>query len=172
MTDTRQKLVDTPLGEQLGEAHATQLAELMTPVTVDAGELLFDKGSDGDALFIVVTGAFDVLLDEDLKVAALEPGSIVGELEVLANGKRAASVKATEPSTCLRLPAEALQDKPEGRSDVIDRLLGIVARALAVRLAAINDKVVAAWRLTSKVSKESQDEVIEVVHEVLDDVWQ
>ena len=171
MSDYGQQLAMTPLGKELGQADAAALAAVMTPVHGKQGEALFEKGAAADALYVVLQGAFSVMIDVELSVAILGPGSVVGELEVMTGGLRMASVVATEESTCLRLSAAILREKPVEHAAILSRLVDIIAKVLAVRLAAVNEKLAAAWCLATKASEENAGEVIESVREVLDDVW-
>jgi CRP-like cAMP-binding protein len=59
-----------------------------------AGETLMTEGDFGHSLFLVEAGSADVLTD-GTKVGAVGPGDVVGEVAVLASGRRTASVVAT-----------------------------------------------------------------------------
>jgi CRP-like cAMP-binding protein len=61
-----------------------------------AGETLMAEGDFGHSLFLVEAGTADVLAD-GTKVGDVGPGDVVGEVAVLASGRRTASVVATSP---------------------------------------------------------------------------
>ena len=61
-----------------------------------AGETLMSEGDFGHALFLIESGSADVLVHED-KVREVGPGDVLGEVAVLASGRRTASVIATSP---------------------------------------------------------------------------
>jgi CRP-like cAMP-binding protein len=59
-----------------------------------AGETLMSEGDFGHSLFLVESGSADVLVEGD-KVSEVGPGEVLGEVAVLASGRRTASVVAT-----------------------------------------------------------------------------
>jgi cAMP-dependent protein kinase regulator len=61
-----------------------------------AGETLMSQGDFGHSLFLVESGSADVLIEGD-KVREIGPGEVLGEVAVLASGRRTASVVATSP---------------------------------------------------------------------------
>ncbi|MET0761940.1 MAG: cyclic nucleotide-binding domain-containing protein [Thermoleophilaceae bacterium] len=60
------------------------------------GETLMSEGDFGHALFLLESGSAEVESD-GTKVADLGPGDVVGEVAVLASGRRTATVVATSP---------------------------------------------------------------------------
>jgi CRP-like cAMP-binding protein len=59
-----------------------------------AGESLMSEGDFGHSLFLVESGSADVLVEGE-KVREVGPGEVLGEVAVLASGRRTASVVAT-----------------------------------------------------------------------------
>jgi CRP-like cAMP-binding protein len=102
-------------------------------VTYKPGQLLFKQGERGEAAFIVLQGTADVLIDADeglLRVASLSENEIVGEIAILCDIPRTATVRAATELTTLRITADLflrmLMDFPE---------MGVeVMRVLAHRL--------------------------------------
>jgi CRP-like cAMP-binding protein len=60
------------------------------------GETLMAEGDFGHSLFLVESGAADVMVGGE-KVREVGEGDVVGEVAVLASGRRTASVVATSP---------------------------------------------------------------------------
>ena len=65
-----------------------------------AGEVVFDEGEEGCALYIVRTGRVVICRQgrTDNAIAELGPGSFFGELALLDSAPRAAQARAIEPS--------------------------------------------------------------------------
>ena len=61
-----------------------------------AGETLISEGDFGHCLFLIEEGAAEVSVD-GASVGRIGPGEVVGEVAVLASGRRTASVVATSP---------------------------------------------------------------------------
>jgi CRP-like cAMP-binding protein len=59
-----------------------------------AGDTLMSEGDFGHSLFLVESGSADVLVEGE-KVREVGPGEVLGEVAVLASGRRTASVVAT-----------------------------------------------------------------------------
>lgn len=84
-------------------------------VSYDVGELLFNQGDDAEAAFIVISGTADVLVaaeenDEPSKVAELGPNSFVGDMAILCDIPRTASVRANTPLDTLRIRKDHMMD--------------------------------------------------------------
>src|SRR4051794_6166954 len=75
-----------------------------------AGELLIREGEDADALWILVEGALNVRIQGDLPTArqmpTVEAPGYVGELGLLHQRPRTATVRTDEPSTLLRIDGQ------------------------------------------------------------------
>jgi lysophospholipid hydrolase len=80
---------------------------------VNRGEYLFRFGDPGDALFIVVSGSFEVLVpDADGKespVALVRRGEPIGEMALLADDARGASIRAARASEVVVLSRDAFE---------------------------------------------------------------
>ncbi|CAE8618611.1 unnamed protein product [Polarella glacialis] len=78
----------------------------MKEVQFEAGQKIIQEGDDGEVLFVIEAGApvCKKLIDgEDKVVKQCGPGDVFGELALLYNCPRAASVEATDASTCWQL---------------------------------------------------------------------
>src|SRR5438552_13524307 len=65
------------------------------------GEVVFRQGDEGDRLYIVKSGALEVLASptdaaEPIPVAYLGPGEVLGELALLTGSPRSASARVPE----------------------------------------------------------------------------
>jgi CRP-like cAMP-binding protein len=71
--------------------------------------VLFRQGDDSDAALVILDGHADVMIDTPagpIKVAVLGPNSLVGEMGVMTNSPRSATVVAQTSLTTLRIPKE------------------------------------------------------------------
>ncbi|TVR94906.1 MAG: hypothetical protein EA428_00015 [Spirochaetaceae bacterium] len=78
------------------------------------GEYLFRFGDPGDALYIVVGGSFEVLIPspsgEEVVVAHVRRGEPIGEMALLADDLRGASIRAARRSEVVALSREAFEN--------------------------------------------------------------
>merc|ERR1719498_1774505 len=82
----------------------------MVEKVVEAKVRLINQGEDGDVLFVIETGTLDCYIkkgeDPEIKVKTCEPGDAFGELALLYNAPRAASVQAKGRCVCWKLDRE------------------------------------------------------------------
>ncbi|MEM8729202.1 MAG: Crp/Fnr family transcriptional regulator [Pseudomonadota bacterium] len=83
------------------------LEGLATTIRLDKGQMLFDAGDPGDALFAVTQGALEIsVCSEDGRKLALDimrPGAVLGEITLFDPGPRTATAIALEPSALRRV---------------------------------------------------------------------
>ena len=108
------------------------------PVPIKRGELLIQTGVTERALFFVASGALDIvssLGDSSLgRVAAVLPGSVVGELGFFDGQPRTAKVWATADSMLLRLDAEEYRRYLETHPVRAAELMFALGRLMSLRL--------------------------------------
>jgi CRP-like cAMP-binding protein len=79
-------------------------------LTFSAGQALFHEGAEGNAAYIVIEGTADVLVDGreggPIKVAEVGANDIVGEIAILCDVPRTATVQATSELVTLRITKE------------------------------------------------------------------
>ena len=81
----------------------------MEEVRAAPGELLIEQGSMPYELFVIEEGSVDVVRDGE-PLATLGAGDVVGEIALLAQRRRMASVIARTNVRALALSVEALQE--------------------------------------------------------------
>ena len=91
-----QRVAAHPFLTGIPESELEQVALAASEREFASGEVLMSEGDFGHSLFLVESGSADVSVD-GVKVAEAGPGAVVGEVAVLASGRRTASVVATSP---------------------------------------------------------------------------
>jgi ATP-binding cassette subfamily B protein len=102
-----------PIFEHLGEAQLATLAERFVSERYPAGTLVFREGDKGDRLHIVVRGKVEILkrVGQDLRqVAVLDDGSFFGEIALLQDVVRTATVRTRTPCLLLALDRDQFLD--------------------------------------------------------------
>lgn len=106
-----------------------ELAASAEPVSVRAREYLFRQGDPGDSLYVVLRGRLEILIEapEPKVIRVLGRGDSVGELALLTESPRSASVRARRDSELLHVTREhftrVLEQKPEFAT-ALTRVLG------------------------------------------------
>jgi predicted acylesterase/phospholipase RssA/CRP-like cAMP-binding protein len=130
-------LAGIPLFAALDANIRLELAGELEPVNVAAGEVIFRQGDAGEGLFLVVSGRLRVSVAADGPERALYDigrGAIVGEMALLTDRPRAATVLAVRDSDLLLLRVSSFRSLLE-RSPA---LVSGVIRLLADRLLAVD----------------------------------
>ena len=105
-----------------------------------ARELVFEEGYAGHSMYIVVQGKFEVfksVAGVDAHFAFVMPGEHFGEIALVTDRPRMASVRATENSIALRLTKGALFAHPR----VAVYLLKNMACLMSTHLSEMNNEV-------------------------------
>jgi len=119
--ETRQKIkqiIETNEKLQVLFGHLTDKAvfsviDAMFPQNVEAGANLITQGEEGDNFYIIDDGTFDVYVQRGTnppgKVLEYGPGAMFGELALMYNAPRAATVRATSRARLWALDRESFQ---------------------------------------------------------------
>lgn len=78
-------------------------------VSYSDGEILFRQGEEGDAAYLILSGTAEILVDSagrQIKIAEAGANSIVGEIAILCDVSRTATVRASGPLEVLRIRKE------------------------------------------------------------------
>jgi CRP-like cAMP-binding protein len=93
-----EQLVDSPLFASLTDEQLRAVASLMDVVTQPAGTTLVGEGAPGFSVFVLLDGAAEATA-EDLPLSTLRAGDYFGEIALLNEARRTATVTATSPVT-------------------------------------------------------------------------
>lgn len=110
MSDTKQTvgfLQKVPLFQGLNNRHLEHLARRMVERVYASGQSIVKQGQGGEGFFLVVSGKAEAIRERSdgvsVTVNTFGPTDFFGELALLDDGLRTASVNATEPTECLVL---------------------------------------------------------------------
>ncbi|MEE2970161.1 MAG: cyclic nucleotide-binding domain-containing protein [Pseudomonadota bacterium] len=95
-----------PLFAKIDPSKLKLLAFTSERLTYGAGQELFHQGDVGDTAYIIIDGEADVLVDTptgELAVAKLKQNDLVGEIAILINVPRTATVRADSELTTLAI---------------------------------------------------------------------
>jgi CRP-like cAMP-binding protein len=143
LKDEVMMLRQVPLFAGLEPAKLKLLAFSSDRVSYGAGEVLFRQGDAGDAAYVILTGKAEILVDSEqgpIKVAELGENAIIGEIAILCDAARTATVKAETPIETLRIRKEQfiklLTDFPE----VMLEVMRVLAERLSQTTAALTEE--------------------------------
>ncbi len=100
-------LKGVPIFSKIEPAKLKLIAFTGERMTFSAGQELFHQGDQGDAMYVILGGVADVLIDveggQQITVAEMKKNNFVGDMAILSDVPRTATVKAREPLTTLRI---------------------------------------------------------------------
>jgi len=138
---TTADLLALPLFAQLTESQAAALLVGQITLEVDAEQLLIIQQDEGEALLVIQDGLAKVRSftaeGDEVVIALLGPGDLMGEMAVLTQGVRNADVVALTPLVAVKLRAGLFRDLVLHDARVSLEL----ARLLAVRLTALHARL-------------------------------
>ncbi len=103
-------LREVPLFSALSDDHLAHLSMMVAEIGLAEGEVLFNEGEPGDKMYIIKEGQIEILKhspDGDRVIATREPGSVIGEMSLLDQSPRVATVRAGVPTTLLAIEQAA-----------------------------------------------------------------
>lgn len=126
---------------EASERLRAMLSAQATEVSLDRGEVLFEQGDEGDALFAILDGLLEVsflaMSGRKLALNLIRPGEVFGEIALFDNGPRTATLTAAEPSRVLKVRQRdvmaQIQRHPDLAVDLI-RLAGLRMRWMGDQL--------------------------------------
>ncbi len=101
-----ERLRKIPLFAKIEPKKLKLLAFTSRRIAFEPGERLFSQGEVGDAAFIIIDGEADVSVetpDGPMTVATVGPNDIVGEIAILCDVPRTATVTAKTRLTTMRI---------------------------------------------------------------------
>jgi signal transduction histidine kinase len=137
LNDIVEVLRGLPYFADLPQALLDQVCRQSEKITVPEETTIIDEDSLSEDMFVIVDGQLRVTKhgqDREIVLATLGPGEVVGEIALLDNAPRTASVTTNSPSTLIRVPAEAFEALIED-SRVVRRMF----RTVTSRLRGIED---------------------------------
>lgn len=126
-----------PIFKGLPEEDIKKLAEIADEKSYVAGSQIFSEGSDGDALYIVKSGTVRVIKrgqEEDEEISRMGPGQHFGEMAIIENDKRSATIDAQENTDLIRLKRDEFENLLSQDDALGYRVYRALARYLCMRL--------------------------------------
>jgi CRP-like cAMP-binding protein len=120
----------SPLFEDLSKRELADLARQSEDIEVPAGKALCSEGDTAQEFFVIVDGEVEVTKNGRL-LATRGPGDIIGEIALLANVPRTATVTAKTPLRLFVLTGQALLGLVDANPQVERKVLRALARRVA-----------------------------------------
>lgn len=125
-----EQLAKVPLFAGLDKKHLKQISGLVTQIEVKEGKELTREGEHGNEFIIVLEGEAEVKVGGTV-VATRGPGDYFGEIALIANRPRTATVTAKTPMKLEVIGRREFQTMLHDNPGIATELLGIAADRIA-----------------------------------------
>lgn len=108
--------------------------------------VIFKEGEPGDYIGFVITGKLEVKKQTEFKgnqiiLAILSKGAIVGELSIFDKHARSATVETIEPTKLLILKQDDIEDIIKNYPTIGVKLLKALVKILSIRLRKLSERL-------------------------------
>ena len=127
-------LADIPLLADASEATRAELTTWFAAERIDGGREIFHQGEVGDRMYIIAHGTVDVIREDTQQVIAkLSDGDYFGEMALLGDVPRNATVRTEGPCVCLTLQRDQFQQLMLREPALRERIEQVAAARTAAR---------------------------------------
>ncbi len=147
----REQLRATKFLEGLTDTATHQLARLVTHVSYESDQLLFEEGAPRQFAAVLVSGAVAIeksVNGRPVRLVTLGAGEAVGEGLLLDDTPHGTSARTLQPTEAYILTRERVQEMVKDFPVLYAALVGRAARAISKRLAAADATMVGRGRVT------------------------
>jgi PPM family protein phosphatase len=124
---------DIELFRELTMAELVKVYGVLTQLRVDAGTAIISEGDPSGHLYVITDGSVSVER-EGAKIASLGPGAHFGEMALLNQKPRSATVIAERPTTLLQLARADFHELMQREPSTATKFLWKFAQSLSLRL--------------------------------------
>ncbi len=124
-----ERLRQIPLFEGLSKKDLERIGRWSDEVELPAGKRLLDQGRFAYEFFVLAEGTVEVRQDRH-PIATLGPGDFFGEIALLEDDRRTATIETLTPATALVMDARSFGMMMDSMPVVADRIRGVERQRL------------------------------------------
>jgi CRP-like cAMP-binding protein len=127
-----------PLLDSFTEEQLDDVLSSTSLLQCDPGDTIIKEGTLGSRIYILLSGSLDVLVGGKKVTSITKPGDVFGELAVVNQDKRVATVVAPVKAACLAIDQKFLQDihpreeDPSFHASLYEFVARVIARKLSM----------------------------------------
>lgn len=126
-------LAGVPLFGSLGEPQLRELENWFHVQHASEGKRLVGEGAPGYTFFVIADGTA-MVTSEGTQIATLGPGEFFGEIAILGDGRRTATVTSTSPVRLLVLFGTEFRQLENAHPEIAAHLIEAMESRLAGRI--------------------------------------
>ncbi len=131
-------LIDIPLFDRLNANELSIIAAHMNFFEIKKNDILFKEGDKGDYVCFVANGQLDVIKKSAtgglVVIATLSKGRSIGEMSMIDNTPRSATIRAQSDSTLVIIPRKGFDIIMELNPKIGIKILKGLARLLSMNM--------------------------------------
>lgn len=138
-TDSQEEAYSSPILRLIASAERGPLSRSIVERSFKAGEVIFREGDHGESLYLIWSGQVVILrgdLETPILLAFRKPGEIFGEMALLENQPRSATVIAIDNTRLVEINRAGFEQLLSEAPHISRSLMGI----LSVRLRRMNEE--------------------------------
>lgn len=112
MTTTAEILRGLPYFADLSDDLIENVCELSQQINLESGDVIIEEGSESEEMYVVAEGELVVTKlsgGKEVELARINPGEVVGEIALLDEAPRTATVAASAKTLAIRIPVSAFE---------------------------------------------------------------
>jgi len=102
------------------------------------GMIICEEGTPGGEMYILRSGAIDVMVGDNSVASIEDPGTVIGEMALLLGEKRTATLKAKNNVVVTSIRKEDLRDIAERQGDLLKNIVKVLAKRHYYNIIKIN----------------------------------
>jgi CRP-like cAMP-binding protein len=162
----RKALMTTPLFPQMPARVLETLIARMALVELNEQEVLFREGQAGDEMFVISEGEVAVETAAAGELARLGPGAFFGEIALITDHPRSATIRAVSRVELLSIDRTLLRDALGENSEILTVILKFVRDRSIDRITRTSE-LFRPFTDEERTALSARFELVEVVHDAL-----
>lgn len=122
-----------PLFYELYDSEILSIVEACQVLNLEPGDVIFEKGDTGNEMFLILSGSA-VVVKGGKEVAKLRKGDLFGEMVLLKENERKATIKSSNYTAVMVIRYEDIFGLYETKPTVFGLVMRNLSRILAIRL--------------------------------------
>jgi CRP-like cAMP-binding protein len=124
-------LARVPIFEKCTPEEIRAIASVAQEHFYEPGQIIVTQGTPGQAFYLILAGRVSIER-EGRSLGAFGPGDFFGEMSLLDNAPRSATIRAIEQTRCLMLSSWDFKALIERNPSIAIKLLEVLSRRLRV----------------------------------------
>lgn len=129
--DFATSIARVPIFSNCTPSEIEAIAALAQEHSFEPGQIIVTQGTPGQAFYMVLGGRVEILRDGN-SLGTFGPGDFFGEMSLLDQAPRSATIRAVDDTSCLLLSSWDFKSLLQSQPSIAVKLLEVLSRRLRV----------------------------------------